>query len=49
MIAELCVFACLGFLAACGPSRSAKQGDIAQGNDNGRETYILDWPSGFSR
>jgi protein SCO1 len=41
MIASFSVFACLGFLAACGPSRSAKQGDIAQGNDTGVKRYPL--------
>jgi protein SCO1 len=36
MIVGLTVFACLGSLAACGPSRSAKQGD-----DSGVKRYPL--------
>ena len=41
MIVGFIVFACLGCLVGCSPSRSAKRGDTAQGNDTGVKRYPL--------
>ena len=44
MIVSVGMFACVGFLAGCGPSRSAKQSDAqstAQGDTGGAKRYTL--------